>query len=141
MASLHPSFFSSSHIFYPTTTRSPFFSKPIKILCALNPDGAESSSESTAGDLPAPVDPVKLAFNKAKAYRESLKSNSDSRIEPTDDSNLSENVDDGGQKEVPMAVKIAMEKAKKYKDNKGIVGSDNSTGENETIQGNIIILA
>lgn len=42
----------------------------------------------------------------------------------------------GGKKEVPAAVKIAMEKAKEYKKSKGIVGGDINAGESDQISGN-----
>lgn len=153
MASLHaswfnivsptkPSHFSSTNL---GVVASPF--KPIRVLCALNPDNAESS-ENTPEAQPAPIDPVKIAFSKAKAYRESRKSDSSLKVEQSaalysgekangkDGPCLGQNVADGGQKEVPMSVKIAMEKARKYKSNKGVVVNDQSTGANETIQGN-----
>lgn len=42
----------------------------------------------------------------------------------------------GGKKEVPAAVKIAMEKAKEYKKSKGIVGGDINAGDSDKISGN-----
>ncbi|KAF7824660.1 Cytochrome b5 [Senna tora] len=158
MASLHPPWLSSLHIIsptkpsllssttLPTIVPSPF--KQIKFSCALNPNNADSS-EPTPEPPPAPIDPVKLAFSKAKAYRESIKSKSDSGIEQkdgpssvekgneNDGTSLGQNVGDSGKKEVPMAVKMAMEKAKKYRENKGVVvGSDDkSSGGSETLGG------
>ncbi|KAL8061919.1 hypothetical protein ABFX02_02G113900 [Erythranthe guttata] len=61
----------------------------------------ESSQESKTQEQ----DPVKLAFAKAKAYKNSPKNDE-----------IKDN------KEVPLAVKIAMEKAKKYKNNKILEG-------------------
>ncbi|KAI9115253.1 hypothetical protein K1719_013572 [Acacia pycnantha] len=153
MASLQPSWFSSPNLISrakPSLLSSQF--KPIKLLWALNPENAESS-ETTPESQPGPVDPVKLAFSKAKAYRESLKSNSDLKVEQNIASSSVEKlnrndglssgqnvVDDGGQKEVPMSLKIAMEKPKKYKEtSQGLQGGkegsarsnigDNSVGE------------
>lgn len=42
----------------------------------------------------------------------------------------------GGKKEVPAAVKVAMEKAKEYEKSKGIVGGDINAGESDKISGN-----
>jgi len=72
----------------------------------------------------ASVDPIKLAFNKAKAYKESIKSNSD-------EGNLvkESNVVDGGKTDVSASVKIAMEKAKTYKQqNKGVAVNEIDQG-------------
>ncbi|KAL7158001.1 hypothetical protein ABFS83_02G113700 [Erythranthe nasuta] len=62
----------------------------------------ESSQESKTQEQ----DPVKLAFAKAKAYK-----------------NSSKNDEIKGNKEVPLALKLAMEKAKKYKDNRILQGA------------------
>lgn len=144
MASLQPSWLSSLNLISPAKpsllSSSQF--KPIKPFCALNPGNAESS-EPTPESPPGTVDPVKLAFSKAKSYRESLKSNPDLKVKQDMASSSVENsngndglmgsgqnnvVDDGGQKEMPMSLKIAMEKAKKYKENKGSVVDETGQG-------------
>jgi hypothetical protein len=79
------------------------------------------------------VDPIKLAFNKAKAYKEAIKSKDGLGNENNggDGDNLvkESNVVDGVKKD---SLKIAMEKAKKYKQNKRVEIS-------ETNQGNIYL--
>ncbi|XP_028782977.1 uncharacterized protein LOC114739090 [Neltuma alba] len=142
MASLQPSWFSSLKLISPVKPSlllsSPY--KPIKVFCALNPENVESS-EATPESQPEPVDPVKLAFSKAKAYRESLKLNSDLKVEQNiaassveksngnDGLSSGQNVvDDSGQKEVPPSLKIAMEKAEKYRENKGGVVDETGQG-------------
>ncbi|KAE9616495.1 hypothetical protein Lal_00035092 [Lupinus albus] len=111
MASLQSSCYYSSF-----TIISPFSSiafKHTKLSCARNTDNAESSeptsTETASQDQTVPVDPVKLALNKSKAYKQSIKQ---------------ENDGDGGKKDLSDSVKIAMEKAKKYKQNKGVGVSD-----------------
>lgn len=113
--------------------------KPTKLSCALTPDNSESA-ETASEDETVPVDPFKLAFSKAKSYKQSVKSNSGLGNEQnaSDNSVKQANDGDGGQKELPASVKIAMEKAKKYKQNKGVGVSDMSTTAAETTQGNII---
>lgn len=165
MASLQHSWFSSLKIISPakptllpsTNLGMPSSFKPTKVLCALNPANAESSeptspnSQETPSEAqPGPIDPVKLAFSKAKAYKESVKPSADFKMEqnPAENSNTKANGSDGSgsgqnfvadeQKEIPLSVKIAMEKAKKYKKNNGVELSDESTSGNDTIQGNTI---
>lgn len=88
----------------------------------MNKENNKESSEvnSIEAEKTASVDPIKLAFNKAKAYKESIKSNTDLGIE--------QNSADGGKKDVSVSVKIAMEKAKKYKQNKGVAVSETDQG-------------
>lgn len=98
---------------------------------------------------PGPVDPVKLALENAKAYKKSVQMNKNSKIEknPAEDSGgIAGNGgtgagsdSDGGEKELPASVNIAMEKAKEYKKSKGAVGGgDINAGENKgTISGNL----
>jgi hypothetical protein len=79
------------------------------------------------------VDPIKLAFNKAKAYKESIESNSDLGVERRsgvgeENSVKESNALDGGKKDVSVSLKIAMEKAKKYKQNKGVEVSETNQG-------------
>ena len=83
---------------------------------------------------------MKLAFEKAKSYKKSLQSKPVLKIEqnPVEVSGGSTVIGNGegegvggGTKEVPVSVKVAMEKAKEYKMNKGVV----SGGESDTISG------
>ncbi|XP_061340589.1 uncharacterized protein LOC133287053 isoform X2 [Gastrolobium bilobum] len=153
MASLQPLWFSlmsiispsKPSIFYSTNVGMPLPStsfKPLKLPCAVSPDNAESSeptspnSPEAASEAQAdPIDPVKLAFRKANAYKESIKSNSSLGIEEGDaeDENSVKQVKfvDEGQKDLPLSVKIAMEKAKKYKKNKGVAVSETTQGGSE----------
>ncbi|GMY23392.1 cytochrome C oxidase subunit [Fagus crenata] len=87
---------------------------------------------------PAAIDPVKLAFEKAKSYKKSLQCKSVLKSEqnPVEVSGGASNgngvgVGGGGTKEVLVSVKVAMEKAKEYKVNKGVV----SGGKSDTISG------
>jgi len=83
----------------------------------VGPDNNESSEPSPEART-GPVDPMKLAFSKAEAYKKSVKSKSDlGTTEGADEEN-------SVKKDLPDAVKIAMEKAKKYKQNKGVVLSE-----------------
>ncbi|KAL7120434.1 hypothetical protein ACP275_02G122600 [Erythranthe tilingii] len=84
----------------------------------------ESSQENPPESKTQEQDPVKLAFAKAKAYK-----------------NTSKNDEIKGNKDVPLALKLAMEKAKKYKDNKILQGAvpkivQNSGAEIELIKKN-----
>lgn len=78
--------------------------------------------------MPAAIDPVKLAFEKAKAYKKEAKSKLVSKIEQNP-------VEDSGNKEVPVSVKVAMERAKEYNKNKGVVGGGKNGGESDTVSG------
>ncbi|KAK7257975.1 hypothetical protein RIF29_32331 [Crotalaria pallida] len=140
-----PSWFSPFNI---TSSSTSFKQLPLtKLSCALTPPSGSSNDEtsepsSTQDHQTAPVDPVKLAFSKAKAYKQQSiisKSDSSSRIDEqviaSDNSVKQKNVGDGMQKDLPDSVKIAMEKAKKYKQNKGIGVTDISTTAAETTQG------
>ncbi|KAK6933869.1 hypothetical protein RJ641_036763 [Dillenia turbinata] len=109
--------------------------RPHKISFSLTdstPDSDSSEQET------AETDPIKLAFSKAKAYKKSIQSepnlkNGKNRV-PENVQNVSKDVGPGSvskqeeekeqvlgrgkAKEVPIAPKIAMEKAKEYKKNK-----------------------
>ncbi|KAL6562955.1 hypothetical protein OROHE_005542 [Orobanche hederae] len=150
---------------------------------------SSSNSEPSPSQENSPEDPVKLAFAKAKAYKNSKQSSTPTpdsvpsplhKVKPydkvteisdggplpvklafgnkeeynkrsrslaetkSDFSKIVENLgtdsaaemdeknyglqsdkdDDGGQKEVPLAIKLAFEKAKEYKKNKNVVGVD-----------------
>ncbi|KAG5118329.1 hypothetical protein JHK82_032749 [Glycine max] len=143
MACLQPPWFSSLRVVSPAKLKagppSPT-NKPAKPLCwAVGPDNAESSEPDAPKPVPdGPVDPVKLAFSKAEAYKESIKPNSGLG---TTQSAADNNDDNEAQKDLPDSVKIATEKAKKYKQNKGVAAvsettqgylgvSDRSSGKN-----------
>ncbi|KAK9123227.1 hypothetical protein Sjap_012829 [Stephania japonica] len=107
--------------------------KPLKISASIS-DSTSNSSQSTSEDEPAiaaAVDPVKLAFSKANQYKKSKESQKQSKIEnPVRESAENGVGDDGNEsaemgsdgKGVPLSVKLAMEKAREYKKNKGVVG-------------------
>ncbi|PKI64698.1 hypothetical protein CRG98_014914 [Punica granatum] len=121
------------------TTLFPWSPNPI------NPFKASSSSntpESSEPD-PGPVDPVKLAFEKATAYRKSPQSKPAVKVMTGDagaDSGAgatspgpapAEGNGGNGAEQVPDAAKIAMEKAKEYRKNKGLneeKGADSGAG-------------
>ncbi|RDY01320.1 hypothetical protein CR513_15364, partial [Mucuna pruriens] len=137
MACLQPPWFSSLRVVSTAKLAGPFLTtfKPARLCWAVGPDNAEPTSPNAPEPAPdaqtGPVDPVKLALSKAKAYKESRKSNS--RLETKqggdDDNSVKEgNVVDEGQKNLPDSVKIAMEKAKKYKQNKGVAVSETTQG-------------
>lgn len=75
----------------------------------------EASEQPTSENSPEPeasLDPVKLAFEKAKAYRKLKESNSDSKYEQNPDKD---------------AARAAVEKAKEYTKNKDTVSFQNGT--------------
>lgn len=80
---------------------------------------------------------MKLAFDKAKAYKKSLQSKPVLKIEqnPVEDSGDGIVNGNGGTDEVQVSVKIAMEKAKDYKKNEGVSSDGVNSGENEIISG------
>ncbi|RYR69772.1 hypothetical protein Ahy_A03g016322 isoform B [Arachis hypogaea] len=125
------SWFSSLRIFpsqantrVPSTTS---FRAPKLCSCALGPQNAEPSEPEPEPET-APVDPVKLAFSKAKAYKESSNKSKkeDSVVE---------------KKELPDSVKIAMEKVKNYKQNKSQIGTTQGLqGVSEKVSGNNVVV-
>uniref|UniRef100_K7LSX3 Uncharacterized protein n=1 Tax=Glycine max TaxID=3847 RepID=K7LSX3_SOYBN len=131
MACLQPPWFSSLRVVSPAKLKagppSPT-NKPAKPLCwAVGPDNAESSEPDAPKPVPdGPVDPVKLAFSKAEAYKESIKPNSGLG---TTQSAADNNDDNEAQKDLPDSVKIATEKAKKYKQNKGVAAVELIVGD------------
>ncbi|KAK7814293.1 hypothetical protein CFP56_003351 [Quercus suber] len=160
MASLQPSWLSSLNTispskptFFPSTNLNK--SKSFKLSSSTNQSNAESSEpispnspETTPETEPASIDPLKLAFEKAKSYKKSLQSKPVSKIEqnPVEVSGGSTVIGNGegggegegvggGTKEVPVSVKVAMEKAKEYKMNKGVESGGKSGGEGDTISG------
>ncbi|KAL9296386.1 hypothetical protein ACSQ67_022282 [Phaseolus vulgaris] len=147
MACLQPPWFSSLRVASPAKLAGPPSAslKPARQMCwAVGPDNTESSEPSPEART-GPADPVKLAFSKAEAYKKSIKSNPGlgTTQGADDDDSVKKGIVGGeGQKDLPDAVKIAMEKAKKYKQNKGVAlsettqtqgslgGSERSSGEN-----------
>ncbi|XP_010999594.1 PREDICTED: uncharacterized protein LOC105107388 isoform X4 [Populus euphratica] len=124
MASLHV-----QHSWLSSLTKSPttlFSSKasPFKVSLSLNSSNAESpdpSSQNPPDPEPGPVDPVKLAFEKAKAYRNSIETSKNVKIEqnPVEDSGGSRIGIVEKNKQVSDPVKGAVE----YKTDRGVVGS------------------
>ncbi|XP_018807824.1 uncharacterized protein LOC108981190 [Juglans regia] len=115
--------------------------KPLKQPFSLNSSNSESSEpvppnspESTPDAKLGAVDPVKLAFEKAKAYKKEVKSKLVSEVEqnPVEDSGVG-----GVTREVPVSVKVAMEKAKEYNKSKGVVSSGTKGGEGDAIPSSI----
>ncbi|KAH7528057.1 uncharacterized protein LOC107417758 [Ziziphus jujuba] len=130
--------------------------KPFRISFSLNsannepsqpssPNSPETTSEVETG----PVDPVKLAFAKAKEYKNLAHSSRKLELEqnPVEESDGIANgnggsglVSDGGSgetKEVPDSLKIAVEKAKEYKKNKDTVDTNSGLkGTSGGISGN-----
>lgn len=145
MASLQPSWPSalntmntispSKPTFFPSTNLNRTYSvKPLKLFSSVNPSGAESSepiSPNSSDTTPEPVagakDPVKLAFEKAKAYKKEVKSKLVSTVEQNP-------VGDAGTKQVPASVQVTVEKAKEDNKNKGVV----SSGKNNIVSGLIL---
>uniref|UniRef100_A0A5B7A5H8 Uncharacterized protein n=1 Tax=Davidia involucrata TaxID=16924 RepID=A0A5B7A5H8_DAVIN len=135
---------------FSTTTNPrtcPFF-KTLKVSSSSNaesssPNSSDSQEKSLEAE-PAETDPVKLAFAKAKAYKKAIQSNPTPKFsqipvsESAESGNRSDGsvseVTNGGNQEVPLAVKLAMEKAKDYKD-KGVVGSSKVSEGSKTISG------
>ncbi|KAF3437462.1 hypothetical protein FNV43_RR20215 [Rhamnella rubrinervis] len=128
--------------------------KPFRISYSLNsandetpqpssPNSPETTSEAETG----PVDPVKLAFAKAKAYKNLAESSPKLKLEQnpvvgtdgtTNGNGGSGLVSDGGSgetKDVPDSIKISMEKAKEHKKNEGVVDFGVSSGQSDTISG------
>ncbi|KAG4979496.1 hypothetical protein JHK85_033454 [Glycine max] len=131
MACLQPPWFSSLRVVSPAKLKAgppSATNKPAKPLCwAVGPDNAESSEPDAPKPVPdGPVDPVKLAFSKAEAYKESIKPNSGLG---TTQSAADNNDDNEAQKDLPDSVKIATEKAKKYKQNKGVAAVELIVGD------------
>ncbi|KAA8537304.1 hypothetical protein F0562_027009 [Nyssa sinensis] len=104
---------------------------------------ASDSQEKSLEAERAETDPVKVAFAKAKAYKKIIQSNPipKENQNPVSESAERENSSDGsvsevtscGNQEVPPAIKLAMEKAKQYKKNRGLVGSSEVVKGSETI--------
>ncbi|CAK7325045.1 unnamed protein product [Dovyalis caffra] len=119
-----------------TKNRTTLFSSktsPFKVSLSINSSNAEPSkptSQNQPEPEPGPVDPVKLAFEKAKVYRNSIETSKNVKIEqnPVEDSGGTIIGKSGKTKEVSDSVKLDMEKAKEYKTNTGVVGSGGVKG-------------
>ncbi|EEF49596.1 uncharacterized protein LOC8270916 [Ricinus communis] len=141
MSSLHlqPSFF--PFIQKPTTTsllpsKTSFF----KVSFSLNPSNAESSQNPPESTPEPDPDPVKLAFEKAKAYKKTIEETKKAKLEQNPVEGSAGN--NGKDKEVPVSVKVAMEKAREYKKNqvvgtKGATESEMSSGLKARSEGNL----
>lgn len=140
MASLQPSWLSSLNtisstkptLFPSSNLNKPHPSKPFKLSFSLNPANDESSQPISPETTTPQVDPVKLALENAKAYKKTVEMNKKLKImkSPSTDSDGTAGSSGSGSgsdgangktKELPAAVKIAMEKAKEYKQKKGTV--------------------
>lgn len=110
----------------PTNPRT----RPIKISASLHESKPLDPSERTSSDgedPPANSDPVKLAFAKAMAYKKSKQPNADLSQNPVSkpaeiEKGSGGSGSDAAGGEVPPSVKLAMEKAREYKENKGNIG-------------------
>ncbi|KAJ8646269.1 hypothetical protein MRB53_008017 [Persea americana] len=115
-----------SSLAIPTNPRT----RPIKISASLNESKPLDPSERTSSDgedPPANSDPVKLAFAKAIEYKKSKQPNADLSQNPVSKPAEIEKGSGGSGSdvaggEVPPSVKLAMEKAREYKKNKGNIG-------------------
>ncbi|KZV47288.1 hypothetical protein F511_07711 [Dorcoceras hygrometricum] len=110
------------------TTKNSFFQvRHLRISALSTPRSSSSTSDfqdkPAQSQFPKPQtqDSIKLAFAKAEAPEDSINPN------PT----ISEldAVNDGVDKEVPLAVKLALEKAREYKKSKGAVKSQGNSSE------------
>ncbi|XP_048140520.1 uncharacterized protein LOC115756544 isoform X3 [Rhodamnia argentea] len=118
LASRHPSFLPPTTFLLSKWPKGSHPPKPFLLRVASsssNPPSSESPSESAA-----PVDPVKLAFEKARAYKKSLPPKHESELEasvvgsPSDANRRDDSADAG---------KIVMAKAKEY-----VLESDANSG-------------
>ncbi|KAI3415015.1 uncharacterized protein J3R85_015593 [Psidium guajava] len=118
LAAHHPSFLPPTTFLLSKSPKGSHPPKPFLLRVASsspNPPDSESPSESVA-----PVDPVKLAFEKARAYKKSLPSKPETEFEasvvgsPSDANSRDDSADTG---------KIAMARAKEY-----VLKSDANSG-------------
>lgn len=120
MASLQPSWLSSVSTIKnknDSSAKQKLKLSSLKLSFFLNAtsNNDEASEQPTSENSPEPeasLDPVKLAFEKAKAYRKLKESNSDSKYEQNPDKD---------------AARAAVEKAKECKKNKDTVSFQNGT--------------
>lgn len=121
MASLPPSAWAFGHA-HPTS--SPLFSST-RISSSLIPRRSSTANQNTGEEQPA-ADPVKLALSRAEAYKK-VKEQAripESKLPPRTNDGGDEAVGDSSLPEVSPAIKLAMERAKEYKKNKGVQGMD-----------------
>lgn len=124
MASLQPSWLSSVSTIKnknDSSAKQKLKLSSLKLSFFLNAtsNNDEASEQPTSENSPEPeasLDPVKLAFEKAKAYRKLKESNSDSKYEQNPDKD---------------AARAAVEKAKECKKNKDTVSFQNGTNSGE----------
>lgn len=139
MASVSPSCLSSLKTISPSkhslfifrSSKQPFPSKSLKFSSSPNPPNPETpqpnSPEIVSDAAPPPIDPVKLAFERAKAYRKLAQPNSNLKFEQepgegsegnsvgTAQSGLSNFDGADEQRKMQGGVEIAMENADEYK--------------------------
>uniref|UniRef100_A0A2C9UX57 Uncharacterized protein n=1 Tax=Manihot esculenta TaxID=3983 RepID=A0A2C9UX57_MANES len=153
MASIHQFQHSClSSLIQKPTTLFPSKPSPFTVSFSLNPSNAKLTSQNPLETTPQPqpqpqsqsqpepepgaVDPVKLAFQKAKAYKKSIEDGKKTKLDqrPVEGSGTTSIGKDG---EDPVSVKVAMEKAKEYKKRKEVGGGGGVKGasENETNSG------
>nr|GMD36625.1 uncharacterized protein LOC109155969 isoform X2 [Ipomoea batatas] len=104
--------------------------KTLKISPSLESPSPISEEETPESEK---VDPVKLAFAKAKAYKKEVQTNPVPKIVPNPVPESAETEKQGGgseeeanvseEQEVPSAAKLAFERAKEYRNNKEVTGS------------------
>ncbi|XP_043725041.1 uncharacterized protein LOC122671720 isoform X2 [Telopea speciosissima] len=129
---------------YPSTFLKAVSSRSLRIFSSLentnsdsSPSNSANDSERIVGGKPETTDPVKLAFARAKSYKKALQSNPSPKKDTSPvsetvgsgnrtEGSVAENVD-GNTKEVPISVKLAMKKAREYKQDKGIIGNSGSS--------------
>lgn len=107
-----------------------------------SPNSSNSSDKSLEPEE-AELDPVKLAFAKAKAYKKSTKSNPTPQINQNPVAESAETVKKidgsgsevagGDSKEVSVAFKVAMERAKEDEKNRGGLNSSKRMEGSEAI--------
>ncbi|KAJ0037526.1 hypothetical protein Pint_23832 [Pistacia integerrima] len=138
MTCLQPPWLSSLNTIKTISSTKPKFTS-FKLLFSVNSssnNAEQSSSRATSDDSPEPpLDPVKLAFEKAKAYKKTIQSVPDSKTEQNPD--IDSALKGDGDKKIPASVKAAMEKAKEYKGNKGNVENGTSSGLKGEVKGNV----
>ncbi|KAK3223816.1 hypothetical protein Dsin_010841 [Dipteronia sinensis] len=139
---LQPSWLSSLNTIY-SSTKARHVS--FKVSFSLNPSTNtenEPPQPPTSPDSPPPettLDPVKLAFEKAKAYKKkSIQSAPVSKFEQNPDKE-SAGISNNGDKTVQASTMASMEKTKEYNNNnKGTVETGTSSGLKEENKGKML---
>ncbi|KAL5827250.1 hypothetical protein ACOSQ4_019047 [Xanthoceras sorbifolium] len=102
----------------------------------------EEPPRPTSPDSPPPettLDPVKLAFEKAKAYKKkSMQPAPVSKVEQNPDKESAGVDNDGDNKAVQASAEAAMEKTEEYNKSKGTVETGTSSGLKEEEKGKIL---